>query len=384
MYYLHCLFDYRKNPHKPLYAVSLHKESKDIKFYQLYLSGTKFPLYKVRENEQKIRDLLYKEDVVLSDFHSYIKSFDLDLNRRYEVWDMNLAQDLLPRSINESKKMLLLDLNQMKSLDLMEWQQILANSQLVYSYLENMGYYHNGSKKYPKYGLAYSGRSKCLNSNIQGTNVNDTIQHNNEDFNIFLHFDWVAADFRVASLISNDQLLKQSFKDSDPYTTLYQELNSDKITRNQCKLELFRSLYSMNYESDILDFYPDFAKWMKDSSNTIEEKGYSYSILNRKFKLDQDRSIRSVFNAQIQGSVAHAMQNVLYRVYKIYPESLLTEIHDSLVLCCNRSDLKIILEEVVNIMLYPFENILEENPKFPLKVSIGYEWRKWEPYKEFR
>jgi hypothetical protein len=384
MYYLHCLFDHRRNPPRPLYAASINAQTKDVKFYQLYLPGTKFPLDKVHENKKQIRELLNKKDVVLCDFHSYIKAFDLDINRRFEVWDTSLEQEIIPDSIAAAKKMLLLGLSKMMKSKQEEWQQILSNSQLVYSYLEDRGYYHEGVKKYPKYRLAYSGRSRCLDSNIQGTNEKDVIHHVDEEFDVFVHFDWTAADFRVASLISKDQILKQSFKQSDPYTMLFEALDSEEITRDQCKLELFRSLYSMNYSADILEFYPDFAKWMKDSSQEIEKAKHSYSILNRCFEMDEDRTIRSVFNAQIQGSVAHAMQNVLYRVFKIYPENLLAEIHDSLILCCNKKDLKTVIDEVANIMLFPFDGILEENPKFPLKVSIGYEWKKWRPYKEYR
>lgn len=384
MFYLNCLFDRRRIPSKPYFAVIYDSDTKDIDFYQLYQPGTKLSLYDAKKNEEKIKNLFYKEDVVISGFNDYIKAFKLDLNRQYEVYDINLPKENPSEDVNETKKKLLKGISHSLQIELQEWQQILANAQLVYCYLEDKGYYHNGVKKKPIYDLTYTGRSKCLNNNIQGANNEDFVQHVNEDFDVFLHFDWIAADLRIASIISNDSNLRKSFKTSDPYTTIHEELSSKEITREQCKIELLKSLYSLSYESDILGVYPDFAKWMQESAKKIEIEKCGNSILNRKFYIEKDRTDKSVFNAQIQGSVAHAMQCVLYKVFKIFPDNILTEIHDSLVLCCKKEDVKTIVPEIIKIMLYPFEGILNENPRFPIKVSIGVAWKQWKLYKEFR
>lgn len=384
MHYLCCLFDYRRNPPRPLYAVSHDSDTKDVEFYQLYQPGTKYSLFEVNQNLNKIKSILLDKTVVLSDFHSFISAFKLDLNRSYDVYDLSLPKEASVLTIPLTKKKLLTQLSTLIKAEPLPWQQILANSQLVYNHLEKVGFYHNGKKCHPIYDLAYSGRSKCLMHNIQGANAEDAVHHINDEFDVFVHFDWVAADFRVASLVSNDKYLKESFKTSDPYTAIYKELDSDAITRDQCKIELFKSLYSMNTNEAILEYYPTFTEWMAKSSMQIEMDGFSHSILNRKFSLEEDRTIKSVFNAQIQGSVAHAMQNTLFRVFKIYQENILTEIHDSLVLCCKQADLKGIIETVANIMLWPFEDVLDENPKFPLKVSVGTKWKHWKLFKEYR
>ena len=382
MYYLSCIFDRKK---RPLYAASFNDETKEAAFYQLYLPGTKFPLYEVKENEKKIVKIFYEDDVVVTGFKSYVKAFDLNLTRRYEVFDACIeSESCLAGTIPAIKKHLLKQISSLMEVEQQEWQQVLADSQLVYRHFEKSGHYQNGKKVYPEYDLAFTGRSKCHNHNIQGANANDSIYHIDDDNEVFVHFDWIAADFRVASLISKDKYLQDSFKTSDPYTALFKALDIEDLTREQCKLELFRSLYSMNAEADSLEFYPDFAEWMKKSAEKIELEGFSTSLLGRRFYLNKDRPIRSVFNAQIQGSVAHAMQNVLYRVFKMFPENVLTEVHDSLILCCKQEDLKTIIPEVSNIMLYPFDGILESNPRFPLKISIGMEWKQWKLYKECR
>jgi hypothetical protein len=384
MYYLSCLFDHRRNPVKPYFAASYNALTKDVQFYQLYQPGTKLPLYEVKENEQKVIDILNKEEVVLSDFHSFISAFDLDVHRQFEVYDVNFPKEQPLGNIALAKKRLLVQISSLVETAQQKWQQILADSQLAYRFLEKTGYYHNGKKCFPTYDLTYTGRSKCLGNNIQGTNAKDTIHHINDEMEVFVHFDWIAADFRVASIISKDKYLKASFKTSDPYTTLFEELNSEEITRDQCKIELFRSLYSMNPDSDTLEFYPGFADWMRESASKIDLEGCSYSLLERCFALEEDRTTRSVFNAQVQGTVAHAMQNVLYRVFKMFPDNILTEVHDSLILCCKQEDLKTIIPEVSNIMLFPFDGILDENYKFPLKISVGLAWKQWQLYKECR
>lgn len=384
MFYIHCLFDQRRSVPRPLYAVSCNKATRDIEFYQLYMPGTKTSLEVINSNLERFKSLILKEEVVLSNFNTYIAAFKLDLDRQYEVYDLGLELKSIPDTVENAQKALLKHLTLMLKSEILPWQQILANSQLAYTHLEKVGFYLNGKKSYPQYEFTYSGRSRCLRSNIHSANDSDVIHHVDENNNVYVHFDWIAADFRIASLISNDKYLKESFKKSDPYSALHEALKDTGITRDQCKLGLFRSLYSMSHDSDLLNFYPDFAKWMQKSESEIEQQGLSKSLLGRPFLIGEDRSIRSVFNAQIQGSVAHAMQNILYRVYKIYPDNLLTEIHDALIMCCSQDHVKVIIDEVANLMLYPFDGIMDTNPKFPLKISIGYEWKKWQPFKEIR
>jgi hypothetical protein len=75
------------------------------------------------------------------------------------------------------------------------WSKALANAQLVYKVLEERGYYHGNQKKYPIYDFVYTGRSKSIQNNIQGASKDDEIYHINDEFDVFLHFDWISADF---------------------------------------------------------------------------------------------------------------------------------------------------------------------------------------------
>jgi hypothetical protein len=368
-----------------MYAASFNDETGTVEMYQLYFPGVQYPLHLAYKNAEAVRTIIANHKVVLSDFKSYISGFKLDLKSDYDVYDVSQCREPNDLELGDVKKKALSTLLKLKSVQPAKWQKVLARAAIVYTHLERIGYYHNYKKCHPTYDLTYTGRSKCLVNNIQGTNDDDVIEHIDDRNEVFVHFDWVAADFRAASLISNDLVMQKSFEKSDPYTVLHEELDDKEIDREQCKLELFRSLYSLNYETPVLEFYPRFAKWMQETINVIQEQGYSESLLGRKFQfVEGERTLKSVFNAQVQGTVAHAMQNVLHRVFEIYPNNVLAEVFDSLILVCKKDKVLDTIKEVSGIMLHPLSGVLEDNPRFPLKVSIGYKWRQWKPFKEYR
>lgn len=109
-------------------------------------------------------------------------------------------------------------------------------------------------------------------------------------------------------------------------------------------------------------------------------------MLNRKFKLARAKNELAVLNGIMQGSVAHAMQRTIRRIWEKLPTKLVGEIHDCLVMSSSpdQKEIKSIIEIVTPIMMHPFEGIIEDNPRFPLNVSIGKKWKKLKPYKTYR
>jgi hypothetical protein len=134
------------------------------------------------------------------------------------------------------------------------------------------------------------------------------------------------------------------------------------------------------------DFYPSFKAWIGACKLNIVRNGKLSSILGREFEISDDRDNKSVFNATIQGSVAHAMQNCLKRVWELYPQNLFLESHDSITLTStsDKFDIRRKVSDVSRIMVQPFEGILKENPQFPIKVSIGSAYKKWKEYKRYK
>jgi len=88
----------------------------------------------------------------------------------------------------------------------------------------------------------------------------------------------------------------------------------------------------------------------------------------------------------MQGSVAHAMQLTIRKVWERLGHRLLMEGHDSLVVTASpdAGEIKATISAVVPIMLHPFQDVLPDNPAFPLKVSIGKRWKKWKLYATYR
>lgn len=377
MYYLSGLFC--EKTHKPLFVCVFDDESRKVDFYPIYLPGTKLTLFEANQNIQIIKELIENHPVVVPEFKNFIKGLKLDLFHDYQVYDVN-GDKVYKAGYPEIQKQALAIIQDMQKIELMEWQKVLANSKLVYSYLEDAGFVLNWEPCHPIYELAYSGRSRCLGHNIQGTNEEDVV-HLPEEHDTFLHFDWIAADLRVASLISQDEYLMSSFGKSDPYTVMSEDLN---LPREECKIEMLKCLYSLNVDSPVLELYPKLQAWMKEEYNRVIATESASSFLGREFKLEEGRSNKSVFNAIIQGSVAHAMQAAIYKIFRLYPDNLIAEVHDSLIMSCESKKMNRIAGDVIRIMREPLKGISEDNPRFPLKLSIGPKWKQWKLYKEFR
>ncbi len=328
----------------------------------------------------------YDRPVVISDYKRHIESFSLPItSRRLNVYDMHLPNithsDVCSVCSNVVEKM--------SCKPLREYQKLIANAAVVYHDIEKRGLLINHIPHFPKWSMdTYSGRSKTTGVNIQGWTDDSCVRtppHDDKD--VMVHFDWVCADIRVASLLSNDQLLQRSFDDGDPYKQMVDLINAeseDKITRDEAKLFFLKSINSMDSDSlSILKVYGDLENWIIESKKSIESPDGSLStILGRKFKLAGAKNALAVLNGAMQGSVAHAMHNVIRSVWEKFPHKVVAEVHDSLITCTssNKNELLSTISAISDIMLYPFDGLIDSNPAFPVKVSIGKKWKKWQPY----
>lgn len=367
-------------PKRPLMAIAFSSDAREARFYPMFMSKTGLSISDAFENQQTVLEILTNQRTICSDYKGWLRTTDLDYTREYQVWDCGIQIAKIPENLKQCKTMLAKILKDIVDTKPQDWQMVQARAQQVYQYLEDRGLISDHKIQHPEYGVTYSGRSKSLGFNIQGADDSHYIRSIEEDDNYFVHFDWVAADLRVLSLLSEDPVLNESFKNSDPYTVMAQRLN---VSRKEGKQKIFQSLYSLDAEG-LEEVFPHLATWIKHEVIKIGNLGYGKSILNRKFKLEDGRTNKSIFNAKMQGSVAHAMQNVLFQVFQIYPTKILTEVHDSLILTCKKEEIKDIIAKVSQIMLNPFHGILDSDPRFPIKISVGKSWRKWKLYKECR
>jgi hypothetical protein len=237
----------------------------------------------------------------------------------------------------------------------------------------------------------FSGRCKTTGFNIQGYDAHDRIRSISAgEHDILLHFDWICADIRIASILSGDKKLQETFDSGDPYNTMMEHMNAgspDKLSRSECKQLLLGAINSMDVDNVALqDVFPDLGKWVRKCKRKASENESLETILQRKFRVSAERNRRAILNAAMQGSVAHAMQHTLRRIWDMFPTRIIADIHDSLAMSsgAGRAEIKTMIDNVVGVMLHPFAGLLPDNPVFPVKVSIGKRWKQWRAIKIYR
>jgi len=401
--YIYTLFDTYTN--KPS-CTGIQIGDKTI-IKELFRPGAKKLLTDIYDSIKFVRDVIVRANennipVVISDFKLHLKVFDIPLIKtQYNVYDLNFPAVPPSESDIQDHANIQIIIAKMQKQALREYQKVFANAAVVYEDLERMGLLYNYKPIKPIYSQrTYTGRSKTTQFNIQGLADNCLIWPGHcSDKHVLLHFDWICADIRAASLLSGDRVLSQSFVESDPYTYMMHFINNNSIaedpdtpppnmTRAECKFFLLKSINSMDLASEpLLDIYKDLGKWIRKTREQLYDGSrYSETILGRKFHLQNSKNILAALNASMQGSVAHAMQAVIRKIWEQSHATLITEIHDSLVISCvpNSARMAYVIDHIAQIMLHPYEGLIDDNPVFPLKVSIGQKWKKWKLYRVYR
>jgi len=378
MVYVYTLFDYSVRPPEPLAAITYDKKAE---FHIFYLRGTGLNIKEIRENLEKFK-LYFRSDFFVNDFKTHLKAFDLGLFADYRAYDWCSPKlNYKPKSLLEAKKILVTSLGEMMSDEPKRWQQLIANSSAVYEFLGRTGILHFRNQMFPYYDLdTFSGRSRCLDFNVQGLGEDEEVHHVAGRNNIFVHFDWISADLIMAAFLSQDKDLNKSFRESDPYTYLSGVLG---IPRPEAKNALLRSLYSLSVDDAAMQAFPTFREWTKSRIKDMSQNGFLSTVMGRRFFVENNNEL-GVFNAQFQGSVAHAMQSTLIRVYEQYAQFLLTEVHDCVVFCCPEQMVPKLIRDVTPVMLDPLIGWIKPSPRMPLTVSVGESWKKWTKYRVFR
>lgn len=361
--------------------------------FEIYKPGAGRSISEINKTKANISAVISKvltsnNELITSDFRYLLDNFNITELDSYNAYDIHLP-DLITANDDQA------DINKLKllsqklmSYNHLPYQKLISNVSTIYKKLQQSGLYHNYKKVTPVWSVkTFSGRSKSSGFNIQGFYDNDMIRPSDMDGDVVLaHFDWIGADIRIAGLLANDEVLNSSFSDSDPYLHMMQTVNNgiendgeSGLSRDECKNYILKSINSMDYEGNALSsIYPKLVDWLRFLDNDISRTGKSSSILGRKFTISDDRGKLAILNGIMQGSVAHGMHNVLCRLWPKLGLKIIADIHDSLVVACYRQELEQLIEMVVDIMKYPFDGLLPNNPIFPVKVSVGNLWKEWE------
>jgi len=342
----------------------------NLEVIPLYIKGTKRSLFDVQRDVDLIAKRASESDhIILNDAKSHFTTFNIKSDQAYQ------ADVSLPRRLTYNQYVMLFKSMFPLKVEKDHWRKLIADASKAYLTMESRPIYLDEMRVFPRYSITtFSGRSKCTGFNLQGASEGTPVKTKDGEF--FVCLDWTAADLRVAAAMSNDEELEALFEESDPYSSLAETL---KITRQDCKRMMLRTLYALDLESPLLDLFKKLKSWVVERLAFMKENGYLPSLLGRRFKL-KARDQRSVFNATLQGTVAHALHSALAQIDSRLGRFLLTERHDSIVFACNAAILPKVLRESVEIMKKPLEGL----PTMPLKVYIGKEWKRWKFYKAFK
>lgn len=354
---------------------SIFKDKQLIKSSDLWKTGTGKKIFEIKKDELILIKLLSSlKEFVIIDYKKFIQHF--------KVYDFDTVYDY-PGDICEDKHFEFINDNWDEFGKI--WQKLRSSAAVVYCKLDAQGVMLEHKLMKPIYDMnVFSGRSRTTGFSVQGCNEEFNIRHYNPRNNIFIHFDWMAADPRIAAILSDDQDLLGCYKNSDPYTYIADILDGE-IERDKCKSEFMQAVYGLNPDHEILTVFPTFRDWIAGKVDELNNNGYVRSILGRKYETDKTiKGNRRAFNSIMQGSVAHAMNNVIHKVDSEYDGIILTEQHDSLTVCVNEVIVMKTIKYISEIMLNPFKGILDNNPTMPLRVHVGKRWRDYKQLKEIR
>lgn len=391
-----CVYALFNTKREPL-AVGILTATKRL-IYDLYGKGSGTPLYDVEAAKLKVAKIVNAAIannvvVVTSDFKSLLAEFPIDRVQGvdYPVYDCCWGAAGTVDDIKIARAVVSKVLDRLATTKIKPWQRILANAAVAYQALEERGVIIGMTPQKPIWSQAtYSGRSKNLVVNIQGADgTADLVNPAGATDDLHVYCDWVAADLRIASLISNDLVLQDTFIQADPYTALTEMLTTDTgtIPRADCKLQLLQAINSFDFTHPVLEnIFVDLGRWLRNAKIRLETDGLLNSILDRPFKLSKARNQNplAVLNGAFQGSVAHAMHLVVKRTWDTYGNQLLAEIHDSIAMTNKPEYVNSMIGDVTEIMCRPFAGVLDSNPFFPVKVSIGRRFREWQPIRVYR
>jgi hypothetical protein len=371
---IHTIFDY--NTGYPQISVLFDCETKKVQFLPLFISGHNLKVSDAKNNLKSIAQSINSEKVMINDFLSHIhtfKKFNIGIKIK------NVYENILYMSSDDEgnyKKRLLKSI--IKSPEFEPWMKIKARSSIIYAMLNANGVMWGSRHEFPVYDTkTVTGRSRTRQFNIQGTTAEDPIKHINGATHLVC-FDWVSADLRVAGYLSDDAFIHDSFLKTDPYTELELLLRSADISREDCKIETLKAIYSVDFDNPLLDIMGGLKSWMVKK---VDEYHHNYNYKTMAGVPIEKKDLKTSFNGLIQGSVANALQSVLASLPKPIAKCILTEIHDSIIFSVNDNQIKDVIEQVVPVMMHPFG---EDNINFQVKVSVGKQWKKWKTLKVYK
>jgi len=117
--------------------------------------------------------------------------------------------------------------------------------------------------------------------------------------------------------------------------------------------------------------FPEFVQAAKYADQAVQKRGYVKLISGRLRHWGFDEQSHKAFNAVIQGGVAEAMKMAMIDVERLYPNLLLLQIHDSMVLEVPTKEAEETVMQVRDVLVATFEEL------FGIEFKADYkQWAK--------
>lgn len=156
------------------------------------------------------------------------------------------------------------------------------------------------------------------------------------------------AEVRLAAILSGDERLQTTMASGDdPYTALAVAMWKDASKRSMAKRALLSAIYevgtntfSMRYKVSLqeaqttLNLYRSmFPQMRRHSINqaAVAERSRKIDLCTGRPRYFFNEPSYEAFNQEVQGSLAEVMREWMLRVEKEYPDRLVLQVHDSLI-----------------------------------------------------
>jgi DNA polymerase-1 len=117
--------------------------------------------------------------------------------------------------------------------------------------------------------------------------------------------------------------------------------------------------------------FPEFVRAAKYADQAVQKRGYVKLISGRLRHWGLDEQSHKAFNAVIQGGVAEAMKMAMVEVERQFPDLLLLQIHDSMVLEVPNKNAEQVVQQVRDVLVGVFESL------FNIEFKADYkQWAK--------
>lgn len=209
-----------------------------------------------------------------------------------------------------------------------------------------------------------------------------------DEGHVLIKCDLDRAEPSVAAWLSGDEALARDLREGDVYQRLGERIGVDRATAKVVFLSLLygkgiaRLAFDLEIttdaaaqiKNDILDAYPDLARWMRRVTRNAKRDGGATTAFGRHLPLDEDESFKAV-NYTAQGTAAGVLMRMVEKIAQhplLGESSIWLAVHDEVIL-------QVPVSDDYSDVLAAFAECMTFEPALGIRVSgnpevLGTRW----------